>query len=92
MVKQPLFVAAAALLVTTSVAAQNSQDIKNAPTGLQSATPDKPPVATVPEAATDVGAVPRKGETKTGQTPNVAKKMGAEMDSAGDQRPAPDQE
>jgi len=68
MVKESLFVVAAALLVTTSVSAQNapSQDTKNAPTGW-SATPDKPPVTTVPEAATDVGAVPRKEETKAGQ-------------------------
>ena len=94
MVKESVFVVAAALLVTTSVSAQNapSQDTKNAPTGLQSATPDKPPVATVPEAATDVGAVPPKGETTAGQAPNVSKKMGAEMDSAGDQRAAPDQQ
>jgi hypothetical protein len=94
MPKQSLCVAAVALLVTASVAAQNepSQDPMNAPTGLQSKTADKPPVATVPEAATDVGAVPRKEEPTTGQAPNVSKKMGAEMDSAGDQRAAPDQE
>jgi len=93
MVKESLFVVAAALLVTTSVSAQNapSQDTKNAPTGW-SATPDKPPVTTVPEAATDVGAVPRKEETTAGQAPNVSRKMGPEMDSAGDQRAAPDQE
>jgi hypothetical protein len=86
------FVITAALLVTTSVAAQNelSQDTLDAPTALQSTTPDKPPVTTVPEAATDAAAVPRR-ET-TGQAPNISRKMGAEMDSPGDQRTAPDEE
>jgi hypothetical protein len=92
MSKQSFFVTTAALLVTTSVAAQNepSQDTLNAPTALQSTTPDKPPVTTVPEAATDAAAVPRR-ET-TGQAPNISRKMGAEMDSPGDQRTAPDEE
>ena len=92
--KQSLFVALAAVLVSSSVASaqdQPSQDKTNAPTALQSTTPDKPPVATVPEAATDVAGVPRRGET-TGPAPNVSKKMGAEMDSAGDQRAAPDEQ
>jgi len=44
----------------------------------------------IPEAATDVAGVPRR-ET-TGQAPNVSKKMGAEMDSAGDQRASPDEQ
>ena len=92
MSKRSFFVITAALLVTTSVAAQNepSQDTLNAPTGLQSTTPDKPPVTTVPEAATDAAAVPRR-ET-TGQAPNISRKMGAEMDSPGDQRTAPDEQ
>ena len=92
MSKQSFFVTTAALLVTTSVAAQNepSQDTLNAPTALQSTTPDKPPVTTVPEAATDAAAVPRR-ET-TGQAPNISRKMGAEMDSPGDQRTAPDEQ
>ena len=92
MSKRSFFVITAALLVTTSVAAQNepSQDTLNAPTALQSTTPDKPPVTTVPEAATDAAAVPRR-ET-TGQAPNISRKMGAEMDSPGDQRTAPDEE
>ena len=66
-----------------------SQDQLNAPTALQSTTPDKPPVTTVPEA-TDAAAVPRR--QTTGQSPNVSKKMGAEMDSAGDQRASPDEQ
>jgi hypothetical protein len=92
MSKRSFFVITAALLVTTSVAAQNepSQDTLNAPTALQSTTPDKPPVTTVPEAATDAAAVPRR-ET-TGQAPNKSRKMGAEMDSPGDQRTAPDEQ
>jgi len=92
MSKRSSFVITAALLVTTGVAAQNepSQDTLNAPTALQSTTPDKPPVTTVPEAATDAAAVPRR-ET-TGQAPNISTKMGAEMDSPGDQRTAPDEQ
>ena len=87
MTKRFFFVIAAALLVTTSVIAQNepSQDTLNAPTALQSTTPEKPPVATVPEAATEAAAIPRRPAT-TGQAPNVSRKMGAEMDSPGDQR------
>jgi hypothetical protein len=53
MSKQLFFGIAAALLMSSGAAsAQNepSQDTINAPTGLQSTTPDKPPVATVPEA------------------------------------------
>ena len=89
MSKRSFFVIPAALLVTTSVAAQNepSQDTLNAPSALQSTTPDKPPVTTVPEAATDAAAVPRR-ET-TGQAPNISRKMGAEMDSPGNQRASP---
>ena len=92
MSKRSFFVITAALLVTTSVAAQNepSQDTLNAPTALQSTTPDKPPVTTVPEAATDAAAVPRR-ET-TGQAPNISRKMGAEMDSPGDKKASPDGE
>jgi hypothetical protein len=93
MTKHSLLFAATALLLTLGAASaqnQNPQGNTNAPTALQSTTPDKPPEATVPEAATDVAGVPRR-ET-TGQAPNVSKKMGAEMDSAGDQRASPDEQ
>ena len=93
MTKHSVFFAATALLLTLGAAFaqnQNPQGNTNAPTPLQSATPDKPPAATDSEAATDVGGVPRR-ET-TGQAPNVSKKMGAEMDSAGDQRASPDEQ
>ena len=63
----------------------------DAPTALQSVTPDKPRIATVPQAATDVAAVLRRPQT-SGQAPNVSQKMGAEMDSAGDQRASPDEQ
>ena len=90
--KYSLLLAAAALLVSSGMApaqSQGSPDKTDAPTGLQSTTPDKPPVVTIPEA-TDT----RGGPTSqtTGQAPNVSKKMGAEMDSAGDQRASPDQQ
>ena len=91
---QAIFVIAAALLVTTSVIAQNepSQDTLNAPTALQSTTPEKPPVATVPEAATEAAAIPRRPAT-TGQAPNVSRKMGGlKSDSPGDQRASPDEQ
>ena len=63
----------------------------DAPTALQSVTPDKLRIATVPQAATDVAAVLRRPQT-SGQAPNVSQKMGAEMDSAGDQRASPDEQ
>ena len=87
-----LLLGAASLLLSCSVASAQyptSQDQLNAPTALQSTTPDKPPPVTVPEA-TEAAAVPRR--QTTGQSPNVSKKMGAEMDSAGDQRASPDEQ
>jgi hypothetical protein len=50
------------------------------------------PAATLPETKTvapDATGAPIKQQT-TGQAPNVSKKMGAEMDSVGDQRTSPD--
>ena len=91
--KKHLLFAATALILTSGVtSAQNqpSQDKTDVPAALQSTTPDKPPIANVPEAATDVAGVPRR--QTTGQAPNVSKRMGAEMDSAGDQRASPDEE
>jgi hypothetical protein len=90
--KHVLF-AAAALVVSTSVAAaqnQITQDKTSASTAVQSTTPDKPPIATVPEAATDTSGAPIP--QTSGQAPNVSKKMSAEMDSAGDQRASPDEQ
>jgi hypothetical protein len=58
--------------------AQNepSQDTMRTPTGVESTAPNNPPVATVPEAATDT---PRALAPQTsGQAPNVSRKMGAE--------------
>ena len=87
-----LLVAAASLLLSCGAASAQyptSQDQLNAPTALQSTTPDKPLVTTLPEA-TDAAAVPLR--QTTGQAPNVSKKMGAEMDSSGDQRASPDEQ
>jgi hypothetical protein len=70
---------------------QSPPNTTNAPTELQGAPLNKPAVAIVPEAATDVAGVPRGSQT-TGQAPNVSRRMGAEMDSAGDQRAAPDEQ
>ena len=84
---------AATLFVTVGVAsAQNepSQDTMRAPTGVESTAPNNPPVATVPEAATDSSRAP--APQTSGQAPNVSKRMGAEMDSAGDKKASPDGE
>jgi hypothetical protein len=84
---------AATLFVTVGVAsAQNepSQDTMRAPTGVESTAPNNPPVATVPEATTDSTRAP--APQASGQAPNVSKRMGAEMDSAGDKKASPDGE
>ena len=62
---------------------QSPPNTTNAPTELQGTPLNKPAVATVPEAATEVAGVPRGSQTSE-QAPNVSKRMGAEMDSAGD--------
>jgi hypothetical protein len=52
------------------------------------------PAATLPETKTvapDGTGAPVQQQT-TGQAPNVSKKMGAEMDRAGDQRASPDEQ
>ena len=52
------------------------------------------PAATLPETTTvapDATGAPVQQQI-TGQAPNVSKKMGAEMDSAGDQRASPDEQ
>jgi hypothetical protein len=84
---------AATLFVTVGVACaqnQSSQNPTSAPTSVQSATPDNPPIATVPEAATDSRRAP--SPQTSGQAPNVSRKMGAEMDSPGDKKASPDGE
>jgi hypothetical protein len=70
---------------------QSAPNTTKAPTELQGTPLNKPAVATVPEAATEVAGVPRGSQT-SGQAPNVSKRMGAEMDSAGDQRALPDEQ
>jgi hypothetical protein len=91
--KSLLAVATGAVLSCGAATAQDQspQSTTDAPTELQGTPPNKPAVATVPEAATDVAGVPRGSQT-SGQAPNVSRRMGAEMDSAGDQRAAPDEQ
>jgi hypothetical protein len=60
MSKRLFFVVIAALLVSSGVASAQNEPSSDAPTALQSTTPDKPPVATVPEAVTDVAGIPRQ--------------------------------
>ena len=91
--KRHLLFAATALILTsgvTSAQSQPSPEKTDEPAALQRTTPSKPPIANVPEAATDVADVPRR--QTTGQAPNVSKRMGAEMGSVGDQRESPDEE
>ena len=87
-----LLVAGALLAMVGVASAQShlSQDPKSAPPEFRNSTPNKPAIATVPEAATDTPGVP--SPQTTGQAPNVSKKMGAEMDSAGDPKASPDGE
>ena len=73
-----------------SAQSQSTQAPKNAPTEFQNSTPNKPAISTVPEAATDTPGVP--SPQTSGQAPNVSKKMGAEMDSAGDKKASPNGE
>jgi hypothetical protein len=89
---QPLLVAATLCVTVGMASAQNepSQDTMRAPTGVESTAPDNPPIGTVPEAATDARSAP--SPQTTGQAPNVSKRMGAEMDSAGDKKASPDGE
>ena len=86
MTKNLISIAAAALLVGSGTASAQNQpsDPTSSPPEFQSSTPNKPAIATVPEAATDTPGVP--APQTSGQAPNVSKKMGAEMDSAGDQK------
>ena len=92
MKKYAALLVAIALPVTVGTAPaqnQSSQDTKSAPTEFQTI-PNKPAIATIPEAATDTPGVP--SPQTSGQAPNVSRKMGAEMDSPGDPRPAPDEQ
>jgi hypothetical protein len=49
-----------------------------------------PPSQRFPKLPTDTPGVP--SPQTTGEAPNVSKKMGAEMDSAGDPKASPDRE
>jgi len=94
MSKQLLLLAAVGLAMSSAGASAQDQPSPNTtspPIELQGTPPNKPAVAKTPEAATDVPSVPR-GSATNGQAPNVSRRMGAEMDSAGDQRAAPDEQ
>jgi len=84
---------AAAFLASSGVAyAQTPTAPQHENPALQSTT--RSPAATLPETKTvapDATGAPIEQQT-TGQAPNVSKKMGAEMESAGDRRASPDQQ
>ena len=92
MTKNLISIAAAALLVGSGTASAQNQpsDPTSSPPEFQSSTPNKPAIATVPEAATDTPGVP--APQTSGQAPNVYKKMCAEMDRAVDQKASSDGE
>jgi hypothetical protein len=94
MSKHLFLLAAVALAVSSAGAsAQDQPSLKTTdpPIELQGTPPNKPAVAKTPEAVTDVPGVTR-GPVTSGQAPNVSRRMGAEMESAGDQRAAPDEQ
>ena len=84
---------AATLFMTLSIASarnEPSQDTMRAPNGVESTAANNPPIGTVPESATKSPRAP--APQISGQAPNVSKRMGAEMDSAGDKKASPDGE
>jgi hypothetical protein len=86
-------------LVAAAIFASSSVAYGQTPTNPQNENPasknmTRSPAATLPETKTvapDATGAPVQQKT-TGQAPNVSKKMGAEMDSAGDQRASPDEQ
>jgi hypothetical protein len=88
-----LFTATALVLISGVASAQNQtsgQDEKSvAPAASQST--QRSPATTLPETKTVAPDATGAPIQQTGQAPNVSKKMGPEMDSAGDPRPSPDE-
>jgi hypothetical protein len=84
---------AAALLTSAGVAyGQMPTDAQHEAPARETTT--RSPAATLPETKTvapEATGAPVQQQT-TGQAPNVSKKMGAEMDSAGDRRASPDEQ
>jgi hypothetical protein len=89
---QSLLVAATLFVTMGMASAQNepAQDTMRAPTGVESTAPNNPPIGSAPESATNSPRAP--ASQTTGQAPNMSKRMGAEMDSAGDRKASPDGE
>jgi hypothetical protein len=87
---QVTILAVAALFVSVGAAAAQKQtprqpDSSGAPTTSQSATPDRPPAATMPKANAP------SPET-TGQAPSTSEKMDPGMDSVGGPKTPPGEE
>ena len=66
--KQWLLIATTLFVTVGTASAQNepSQDTMRGPTGLESTAPNNPPIATVPEAATDASRDARISDERTG--------------------------
>jgi hypothetical protein len=94
MTKHSLLFGATALVLLSGVAsAQNEtsgQVEKSAAPGVSQST-KRSPAATLPETKTVAPDATGAPIQQTGQAPNVTRKMGPEMDSAGDPRPSPDE-
>ena len=87
------------MLVAAVFLASSGVAYGQTPPALQPENPEqqsgpRSPSATLPETKTvapDATGAPVQQPT-TGQAPNVSKKMGAEMESSGDQRASPDEQ
>jgi hypothetical protein len=93
MMRQLPLLSAAALLLTCGVASAQEppqSPLRNEPTASQ--TTGRSPATTLPETKTVAPDTTGAPIEQTGQAPNVSKKMGAEMDSPGDQRASPDEQ
>jgi hypothetical protein len=90
------FTATALVLISGVASAQNQtsgQDEKSvAPAASQSTqSTQRSPATTLPETKTVAPDATGAPIQQTGQAPNVSKKKGPEMDSAGEPRPSPDE-
>jgi hypothetical protein len=92
MMRQPPFLAALGLLLSFAVASaqEQPQTPKNEPTASQ--TTGRSPATTLPETKTVAPDATGAPIEQTGKAPNVSKRMGAEMESAGDRRASPDEQ
>ena len=90
MMMKPL-VAAAFLAISSVAYGQTPSSPQNENPAPQSMTRSPAAIPETKTVAPDATGAPIQQQT-TGQAPNVSKKMGAEMDSVGDQRTSPNEQ